>query len=184
MRILETPFESAHVIESEPFVDQRGRFARLFCRNALNQIGRELSIAQINHSLTRKKGAIRGMHFQYPPKAETKLIKCLRGSCFDVIVDLRRDADTFLQWFGLVLSADSPKMICIPEGVAHGFQTLADDTELLYLHTEFYSPAHEGGVRYDDPKIGIDWPLAATEVSEKDKALSLITDGYEGIVLT
>ena len=159
------------------------RCPRLFCRNELQSILQSKNIVQINHSLTRQKGAIRGMHFQYSPKAEAKIVKCLRGSVFDVIIDLRKDAPTFLKWNGEVLSAENMKMIYIPEGFAHGFQTLEENCELLYLHTEFYSPEHEGGVCYDDPKIGIKWPLEPTEISDKDEKYSLLPQDFGGIQL-
>ena len=181
MKILENPFKNAFVLQTEPYIDHRGKFARIYCQNDLKQIGHSKQIVQINHSLTRKSGAIRGMHFQYPPKAEIKMVKCLRGSVFDVIVDLRRDSDTLLQWYGEVLSDENLKMMYVPEGFAHGFQTLEENTELLYLHTEFYSPEHEGGVVYDDPMINIEWPLQVTEISEKDQKYPLLSEDFEGI---
>jgi dTDP-4-dehydrorhamnose 3,5-epimerase len=123
------------------------------------------------------------MHFQYSPKAEIKMIKCMRGSVYDVIIDLRQDSSTFLKWYGEVLSAENMKMMYVPEGFAHGFQTLEENCELLYLHTEFYSPEHEGGVRYNDPKLEIKWPLEVTDISEKDRKYSLLGEDFEGIVL-
>jgi dTDP-4-dehydrorhamnose 3,5-epimerase len=182
MKILENPFEKAFVLEAEPYVDHRGKFGRIYCQDELKQIGHSKHIVQINHSLTRKSGAIRGMHFQYPPKAEIKMVKCLRGSVFDVIVDLRRDSDTLLQWYGEVLSDENLKMIYVPEGFAHGFQTLEENTELLYLHTEFYSPEHEGGVRYDDHMLRISWPLEVTEASKKDQEYPLLSKDFRGIM--
>ena len=183
MKILESPFKNAFVLQVEPYVDHRGKFARIFCQNDLKQIGHYKQIVQINHSLTKKKGAIRGMHFQYPPKAEIKMVKCLRGSVFDVIVDLRRDSHTILQWYGEILSDDNFKMMYVPEGFAHGFQTLEENTELLYLHTEFYSPEHEGGLAYNDPMLSIEWPLETTEISEKDQEYPLLSEAFEGIFL-
>lgn len=183
MKILENPFKNAFVLQTEPYIDHRGKFGRIYCQDELKQIGHYKQIVQINHSLTRKSGAIRGMHFQYPPKAEIKMVKCLRGSVFDVIVDLRRDSDTLLQWYGEVLSNENLKMMYVPEGFIHGFQTLEEDTELLYLHTEFYSPEHEGGVRYNDPMLSISWPLEVTEVSKKDQEYPLLSNDFEGIVL-
>lgn len=181
MRINKLPLEDAFVIEPEPFTDDRGIFARVFCRHELQSILHGKNIVQINYSLTRQKGAIRGMHFQRPPKAEIKMVKCLRGSVFDVMVDLRSDSSTFLKWHGEKLSADNMKMMYIPGGFAHGFQTLEGNCELLYLHTEFYSPGHEGGVRYNDPKIGIKWPLEVTEISDKDGGYPLLTQDFGGI---
>ena len=181
MKILQSPIQNAFIIEAKPYVDKRGKFGRIYCQDELKQIGHYKPIVQINHSLTSKSGSIRGMHFQYPPKAEIKIVKCLRGSVFDVIVDLRRDSDTLLQWYGEILSGDNLKMMYVPEGFAHGFQTLEENTELLYLHTEFYSPEHEGGVRYNDPMINIAWPLEVTEISEKDQKYPLLSDEFEGI---
>jgi len=183
MKILESPFKNAFVLQAEPYVDHRGKFGRIYCQDELKQIGHYKQIVQINHSLTRKRGAIRGMHFQHPPKAEIKMVTCLRGSVFDVIVDLRRDSDTLLQWYGEILADDNLKMMYVPEGFAHGFQTLEEDTELLYLHTEFYSPEHEGGVRYNDPRLNISWPLEVTEVSQKDQEYPFLSEAFEGILL-
>ena len=183
MKINHTPLQNAFTIELEPFTDDRGLFARVFCQQELQQILHDKEIVQINHSSTRQKGAIRGMHFQYPPKAETKIVKCLRGSVFDVMVDLRRNSITFLKWYGETLSAENNKMMYIPEGFAHGFQTLKNDCELLYLHTEFYSRESEGGLRYDDPMINISWPLKATDISERDNSHPLLSKDFKGIVL-
>ena len=183
MRINKLPLEGAFIIESEPFMDDRGVFARVFCQHELQNILHGKNIVQINHSLTRQKGAIRGMHFQYPPMAEIKMVKCLRGSVFDVIIDLRKGSPTFLKWHGEILSSENMKMIYIPEGFAHGFQTMEGNCELLYLHTEFYNPEHEGGVCYNDPKIGISWPLEASEISDKDERYSLLPQDFGGIQL-
>jgi len=183
MKIKQTSLQDAFIIEPEPFKDDRGLFARVFCQHELQNILNGKNIVQINHSLTRQKGAIRGMHFQYPPKAEIKMVKCLRGSVFDVMIDLRSDSSTFLKWYGEKLSAENMKMMYIPGGFAHGFQTLEQNSELLYLHTEFYSPDYEGGVCYNDPKIGIKWPLEVTEISDKDKKYSFLSQNFEGIQL-
>lgn len=183
MRINKLPLEDAFVIEPEPFTDARGIFARVFCQHELQNILHDKNIVQINHSLTRQKGAIRGMHFQRPPKAEIKIVKCLRGSVFDVIIDLRHNSPTLLQWHGEILSAENMKMMYIPEGFAHGFQILEENTELLYFHTEFYSPENEGAVRYDDPFVNIQWPLEVTDISEKDRNHPLLSQDFEGIVL-
>ncbi|HKI80150.1 MAG TPA: dTDP-4-dehydrorhamnose 3,5-epimerase [Pseudodesulfovibrio sp.] len=159
-----------YLLETEPFKDHRGQFARLFCARELAEIGLDKPIAQINHSLTRTKGTIRGMHFQLPPHAEIKIVRCLRGACFDVAVDLREDSPTYLRWHGERLTDKNNRALLIPEGFAHGFQTLEPDTELLYFHTEFYTPDSESGVRYDDPAIGIAWPLPVCDISDKDKS--------------
>ena len=184
MKINKLPLEDAFVIEPEPFRDNRGTFARVFCQNELQSILHGKNIVQINYSMTRQKGAIRGMHFQYPPKAEIKIVKCLSGSVFDVIIDLRQNSPTFLKWYGELLSAENMKMMYIPDGFAHGFQTLEENCELLYLHTEFYSPQYEGGVRYNDPVINIALPLEITDISEKDQSYPLLTRDFEGILLS
>ena len=183
MRINKLPLEDVFVIEPEPFTDDRGIFARVFCQSELQNILHGKNIVQVNHSMTRQKGAIRGMHFQYPPKSEIKMVKCLHGSVFDIIIDLCQGSSTFLKWSGEILSADNMKMMYIPEGFAHGFQTMESNSELLYFHTNFYSPEHEGAVRYDDPLINIQWPLEVTDISEKDRTHPLLSQDFEGIVL-
>ena len=182
MKFAPLPIADTFVIQLEPYADDRGMFTRIFCQRELTPIGLHKKIVQINHSLTRKRGALRGMHFQRPPKAEIKLVKCLRGSVFDVIVDLRRNSASFLKWHGEVLSDKNRKMMYIPEGLAHGFQALEENTELLYLHTEFYDPDCEGGIRHSDPAIGIAWPLDATEISAKDQNYALLTKDFEGFI--
>ena len=183
MRINRLPLEDAFAIEPEPFTDDRGIFVRVFCQHELQNILHGKNIMQINHSLTIQKGAIRGMHFQYLPMAEIKIVKCLSGSVFDVMIDLRSNSSSFLKWHGERLSADNMKMMYIPEGFAHGFQTLEENCDLLYFHTEFYSPEHEGGVRYDDPKVGIKWPLEIMDVSERDQNHQLLSRDFKGIIL-
>ena len=181
MKIVATPLKNAFIIETEPFEDTRGRFSRIFCKKEFQAIGIVKDIVQVNYSITVEKGAIRGMHFQRPPMAEIKMVKCLRGSVFDVIVDLRKGSPTFLKWHGEVLSAKNMKMMYVSEGFAHGFQTLEEDSELLYFHTEFYSPEHEDGVRFDDPKVGIKWPLEVTDISEKDRSHPLLPSEFAGL---
>ena len=183
MKIIHTPLQDAFIIEPEAIMDDRGLFTRVFCQNELRFIFRDNNIVQINHSLTKQRGALRGMHFQYPPRAEIKIVKCLNGSVFDVIIDLHKGSPTFLEWYGEILSTKNMKMIYIPKGFAHGFQTLEDNCELLYLHTEFYSPGHEGGIRYDDPMVNVSWPLRITDISEKDRNHPLLSRDFEGIDL-
>jgi len=175
------PLSGAHIIIPEPYTDNRGRFSRIFCKQELQSIGFKGEIVQVNHSATVQKGAVRGMHFQYPPKAEIKMVKCIFGAVFDVMVDLRKDSPTFLRWHGETLSADNMNMMYIPEGFAHGFQVLEENSELLYFHSEFYSPEHEGGVRYNDPEIGIDWPIEIKDISERDKRHPLLGKDFSGI---
>ena len=174
MKLRQLPIKGAYVIEPEPFEDNRGTFYRIFCEDEFKQIGFEKKFVQINHSQTFQKGTVRGMHFQRPPKSEIKIIKCIKGAVFDVIVDLREESSTFLHWHGESLSAENNKMMYVPEGTAHGFQTLENNSELLYFHTEFYTPEYEGGIRYNDPKIKILWPLEVKKISNKDNKHPLI----------
>lgn len=183
MKINKHFLNGAFIIELEPCKDSRGEFTRLFCQNEFGVLGWHKQIVQINHSFTIKKGVIRGLHFQNPPKAETKIVKCINGSVFDVCIDLRCGSPTFLNWYSNILSGDDHQMVYIPEGFAHGYQTLETNSELIYFHSEFYSPECESGVRYDDPLIAIKWPITITEISEKDKKHNYIHDNYKGILL-
>lgn len=183
MNIKTTPFGGLYVVETSPVGDQRGKFARFFCQQELDSIYRGKVIQQVNYSLTVRKGTVRGMHFQHPPKAETKMVRCIRGRVFDVAVDLRKGEKTFLHWYGLELSAENMNMLYIPEGFAHGFQALEDHCEMLYLHTESYSPSHEGGIRHDDPRVGIRWPLEISDLSDRDSGHPLLKTDYQGLVL-
>ncbi len=169
MNFRETILKDAYIIDLEPFKDKRGFFARTFCQKEFEAIGHEKDFVQINHSHTVQKGTIRGMHYQIAPHAEIKLIRCIRGGVYDVIVDMRPHSSTYLQHIGVALTAENQRMIYVPKGFAHGFQTLEDATELIYHHTAFYAPEFERGIRYDDPVIGIDWPMEVTVVSEKDQ---------------
>jgi len=181
MKFIETSIEGLKIIELEPFIDDRGKFFRIFCENELKEIGHSKKIVQINQTQTKEKGTIRGMHFQYPPKAEIKIIKCLHGSIFDVAIDLRKNSPTFLKWHSEILTSDNMKVFYIPEGFAHGFQTLEKNVELLYLHTEFYHPEYEGGIRYNDSMVNIEWPLEIKDISERDKNFKLINKDFKGI---
>jgi dTDP-4-dehydrorhamnose 3,5-epimerase len=181
MKFIETSLASAYIIDLEPLRDERGLFARTFCQKEFAKIGFDKQIVQINHSITRQKGAIRGMHYQRPPASEKKIIRCVQGTVFDVMVDLRAGSPTFLQWHGVELSKDNMRMVYIPDGFAHGFQTLAENSELIYLHSAFYSPEYEHGLRFDDPALTIDWPLPAGVISTKDQSYSLIDYNFKGI---
>ena len=183
MKFVEAPLAGAYVIELEPFLDERGLFARTFCQKELAKIGFNKQIVQINHSITKQKGAVRGMHYQLPPACETKLIRCVQGQVFDVMVDLRAGSDTFKQWYGVELSKDNMRMSYIPEGFAHGFQTLTDNAELIYLHSVFYSPEYECGLRFDDPRLAIKWPLPVSTISSKDQSYPLIDNTFKGIAI-
>ena len=140
-------------------------------------------IVQINHTLTVMRGTVRGLHFQYPPHAEIKIVSCLRGEVFDVAVDLRQGSPTFLQWHGEILSASNHRTLLIPEGFAHGFQTLSDDCELLYFHTAAYQPSAEGGLNAQDPKLNIFWPETVVELSSRDAGQPLVNEEFVGVVI-
>lgn len=177
-----TPLSGLKVLVRKPLGDSRGYLERMFCLDELNEVFGERRIVQINHTLTQTKGTVRGMHFQYAPHAEMKFVSCLRGSVFDVAVDLRKDSSTFLQWHAEPLSADNHRTLVIPEGFAHGFQTLTDDCEMLYLHTATYAPQAEAGLNPQDAKLGIAWPLPISEISPRDTGHVLIADDFEGAV--
>lgn len=181
MNIRKIAIAGAAVVEGQPYTDHRGAFSRLFCETVLADVIGDRHLVQINHSCTRTVGAVRGMHFQYPPHAEMKLVRCIRGRVWDVLVDLRAGSPTFLQWHAEVLNPDRSSMLVIPEGCAHGFQVLEPDSELLYLHTAFYTPASEGALRFDDPRMAIKWPLQVTDISERDRTHALLTDDFVGL---
>ena len=181
MKFKTTSLKDLYTIKLEPFTDNRGSFTRLFCKNDLKDIGYNEEIVNLNNSFTLKKGSIRGLHFQYPPKTETKIVKCIKGEIFDVAVDIRRDSPTFLKWHGEFLSDDNLMMMYIPKGFAHGYQTIEDNTEVIYLVTESYSPENEGGLRFNDPLINISWPVEPTDMSDKDKHQKLIDKNFKGI---
>jgi dTDP-4-dehydrorhamnose 3,5-epimerase len=170
MIFTETPIAGAFLIDLEPRGDERGFFARFFCEREFGAHGLSTHFVQANNSLSARRGTLRGMHYQLAPKAETKVVRCLRGALFDIVLDLRKGSPTFGKSFGAELSADNRRMMYVPKGFGHGFVTLTDDTEALYLVDEFYSPEHERGVRWDDPKFGIQWPVAPVVMSDKDRA--------------
>lgn len=163
--------------------DARGFLERMYCAEDLAPMLGARRIAQINRTLTLRPGTVRGLHFQHPPHAETKIVGCLRGAVFDVAVDLRAGSPTLLRWHGEVLSAGNGAGLVIPEGFAHGFQTLEPDCELVYFHTAPYAPGSEGGLNVRDPAIGIGWPAPIVELSERDAALPFAGHGFEGLVL-
>lgn len=171
------------VVETSPHIDNRGAFARLYCERELASLVGPRRIVQINHSRTATIGAVRGLHYQHPPHAEMKLVRCLKGSVWDVAVDLRHNSPTFLSWHAEELTPANTRMMVIPEGFAHGFQVLEPESELLYLHTAFYTPGSEGGLRHDDPRLAIHWPLAVTDLSARDAAHPLTNSDFSGISL-
>jgi dTDP-4-dehydrorhamnose 3,5-epimerase len=176
MNFEETPLKDCYIIEIEPYSDDRGFFERLFCKKEMLAIGFSKEIVQINHSLNKIKGTLRGMHYQLPPYTEARIIKCIRGSIFDVAVDIRKNSPTFLQCFGLELTEENNRMVFIPEGFAHGFQTLKNNTELFYLHTGYYNPGSEAAINYADPLISLKLPLVVTEISVRDRNHPFLTD--------
>lgn len=181
MKILSSPLAGVVVVETTPSSDVRGLFGRIYCEKELAGVIGNRRIVQINHSLTHAVGTVRGLHYQVRPHAEMKLVRCIRGRAWDVAVDLRAGSTTFLQWHGEELSQENGRMLVLAEGVAHGFQTLEADSELLYLHTAFYAPEAEVGVSYNDPRIDIAWPLPVTELSERDRLHPLLRPDFAGI---
>ena len=166
----------AYLIQLDKKIDERGFFARYYCEKEFAERQLEVRWVQMNTTLTSHKGTIRGLHFQREPMTEAKVVRCLNGAIWDVIVDLRSGSSTFGKWIAVELNAFNKSMIYVPKGFAHGFQTLADDTELLYMHSEFYSTENEGGINYQDTTLSIRWPLPISMVSERDKKHPLITD--------
>ena len=169
MIFTETPLAGAFVIEPEPLEDSRGLFARTWCRTEFQERGLETRIAQCSTSLNTTRGTLRGMHYQGPPYGETKIVRCTRGSMYDVIIDLRPESSTFTRHFGLVLTADNHRMVYVPTGFAHGFQTLEDGTELFYQVSEVHAPEYARGVRWNDPIFGIQWPDADRIIVDRDR---------------
>lgn len=175
------PASGLKLVKRECLNDERGFFARLFCAEELAIAGWKKPVAQVNHTYTAKRGTLRGMHYQKPPHAEMKLVSCIRGEVFDVVVDLRADSSTFLHWYAETLSAENGLGLLIPEGFAHGFQTLSDNCEMLYLHSATYAPDVEAGLRFEDPRLDICWPLPISDISTRDRAHPLLTEQFNGI---
>ncbi len=181
--ILDTPLQGLKLVQRKPIRDSRGFLERLFCAHEFRVLIAGKGIVQINRTLTTKRGTVRGMHFQRPPHAETKYVSCLRGAVFDVAVDVRRGAPSFLRWHAEILSAENHKMLIIPEGFAHGFQALTEDCELLYFHTAAYQPEAECGLNPKDPGLNIRWPEAITELSPRDAAHPMLVEDFNGVAL-
>jgi len=163
-----TRLSGAYIIDLEKRGDERGFFARVFCEAEFGRHGLATRFVQVNDSLSAERGTLRGLHYQLPPRAETKLVRCIRGAFYDVILDLRPDSPTFGQSIGVELTADNRRMLYVPKGFAHGVITLADQTEALYFADEFYAPELERGVRWNDPRFAVAWPIAPTVISDKD----------------
>lgn len=179
--ILAAPIAGLHILQRKPIGDSRGYLERLFCADELQALIPGRRIEQVNRTLTASRGTVRGLHFQHPPHTETKFVHCLRGEVFDVAVDLRRGSPTFLKWHAEVLSAGNHKTFVIPEGFAHGFQTLTDDCEMLYFHTAAYSQEAEGGLNAQDPRLAIRWSLPVAGLSPRDAAHPLLEANYAGV---
>ncbi len=173
MIFLPTPLMGAYVIEMKRLEDDRGFFARSFCREEFEGKGLNPDVAQCNVSFNPVRGTLRGMHFQVFPHAEDKLVRCTRGAIWDVIVDLRPESQGYRKWFGIELSAETRRAVYVPKGFAHGFQTLTEDAEVLYMMAEFYYPESASGVRWDDPAFGIEWPIANPAMSDRDRSFPL-----------
>lgn len=177
MNFTETKLKGAYVIDIKPMVDERGFFSRSYCSDEFKEFNLNTNAVQNNISFNIKKGTLRGMHMQKAPFEETKLVRCTRGSIYDVIVDMREDSETFKQWIGVELTADNYKMLYVPEGFAHGFITLEDNTDVTYQVTAFYTPGFEQCFRWDDPSFNIKWPIEPVVISAKDQAHALINEG-------
>lgn len=169
-----TPLPDVFLVSLEPRTDTRGSFARVFCADEFQKHGLETQFIQANISKNTNVGTVRGMHFQHEPHAEVKLVRCITGAIYDVVVDVRKDSATYLKWFGAELSEDNGLMMYVPKGFAHGYQVLTEGASVHYMVSAFYAPSAEGGLRHNDPVIGIQWPLPITDVSAKDAALPLL----------
>ena len=174
MRFMETGIVGAKVIDPSPHEDERGRFMRAWCAREFAEHGIDFVPVQANMGFSVRKGTIRGMHFQEAPALEAKLVRCTRGAIFDVVLDLRPESPSYGKWYGVELSAENGRMLYVPEHCAHGYQTLEECTEMYYMTSAFYTPSAVRGVRFDDPAFGIQWPLAATVVSEQDRNWPLV----------
>lgn len=179
--VFNTKLHGVQILQRKPIGDHRGYFERLFCADELADQMSNLSVEQINHTRTERCHTIRGMHFQHPPYAETKVVSCIRGRVFDVALDLRVGSPTYLTWHAEILTSDNHRSLLIPEGFAHGFQTLTDDCELIYLHTAPYSAEAEDGLNPLDPKLAIEWPAPAVSLSIRDRSQPYIENTFQGV---
>ena len=175
MKFTKTKIEGVYVIDLEPRGDARGYFTRVFCKDELRKVGIKYEIAQVNRSFTVEKGTIRGLHYQRSPEHEDKIIQCVKGSIFDVALDLRKKSKTYGKWFGLELSEKNKRMLLIPKGCAHAFQTLVKNVAVEYFVSEYYSPNYESGIRWDDPAFKVAWPIKKPKLSDKDANWPLVT---------
>ena len=176
MELIKTEIEDLYIIETKVFEDNRGWFTESYSAKKFKDNGIDIEFIQDNHSLSKEKGVLRGLHFQLQPKAQTKLVRCTRGSIYDVAVDLREGSPTYKKWFGIELSAENKKQFLIPKGFAHGFLTLSDNDEVQYKVDEYYAPEYDRSIRFDDPEINVDWGIDNPILSEKDKKAPLLND--------
>ncbi len=183
MKLFPTSISEVIVAETSLITDHRGAFSRLFCENELTVALNGRRIVQVNQSRTAVVGAVRGLHYQLPPHAEMKLVRCIKGRVWDVVVDLRAGSPSFLKWHAEELTSKNARMLVIPEGCAHGFQVLEAESELLYLHTAAYAPEAERGVRYDDTTLNISWPILVVDLSERDRNYAPIAPNFHGIII-
>ena len=181
MTFEQTNLKGAWVVTLSPFHDERGSFVRMFCKNEFSATGLNREFVQLNHSVNKSKGTFRGLHYQKPPFSEAKLIRCIRGKIFDVIVDIREGSETFLHHFSIELSPESSTMLFVPEGFAHGYVTLEDNSDLIYFHTSFHTPGFEAALNYKDPMLNIQLPVEPTIMSDKDKIHAFIDNNFTGI---
>ena len=183
LKVDESSLSGLYIITPNSYKDERGAFSRVFCIDELNDLLKGKTIQQVNHSLSVQKGTVRGMHFQYAPDCEVKMVKCMKGKILDVVVDIRKGSKTFLETFSVELSQENQKMLYIPEGFAHGFQTLEENTELLYFHTKLYSSENEGALNIKDPLLNINFPLDIISLSDRDKEHKFLNNSFEGITV-
>ena len=180
--IKDLPIDGLKLVQRKKLIDGRGFLSRIFCSNEFEKYGLgQCSVAQVNHTYTDLMGTIRGMHFQLPPYSEIKLVNCLKGKIWDVVVDLRHNSSTFLKWHSEILSENNSHSLLIPKGCAHGFQTLVDDVEILYFHSSHYVENSESGCRPTDPLLAISWPLSIQKISSRDQGHPLLSESFEGI---
>jgi len=183
IELVSTSISGLYQLKPKLIKDERGYFFRYYCKKELKGVCKGTEFVQGNQTLTRAKGAVRGLHFQKPPHAEDKLVRCLAGRVFDVAVDLRTGSSTFLSWFGCELNSEAHNMLYIPRGFAHGFQTLEENCTMLYLHSEYYSSDSEAGVHINDSRLKISWPLPVSQLSDRDQTFGPLTDDFGGLAV-
>lgn len=181
--VIETGIKGVKILERKPIKDDRGFFERMYCANDLKNIVKHEQVVQINQSYSLQSGTLRGLHYQLPPSSENKIVSCLKGRIFDVAVDLRSSSSTYLQWFGVELSDCNQRSLVIPQGCAHGYQTLEDDTLMIYFVTNYYDASMERGVNPFDPRLNISWPVQVSDISKKDQDHPMIDEAFEGVLL-